>query len=172
MALGLCIGLPSAAFGWLEGADPILARADAMLRPGEAREVRARILDRDGSRRVERWRLGGRDATALPSSFEREMLRALFDQGVQALATRLAVDRKERRMALVEDRPTQVIGQADRAAIWIDHRSHAVLRIVRGPDDLRLLAWDITRTRPTPHRLEYAHAGQWRRVTALEPVAP
>lgn len=169
--LALCLGVPAIARAWLGPADPILRHADRGLFVGEARETIAHILTRDGRRTSERWQINPARAPRLPSSFEREMLHALFGQGATGLAARLGIDRKERSMALVDGRPTQVVGAPRAAALYIDHPRAVVLRVTRGDDDLRLLRWDHTARRPMPHRLEYRRRGRWERVIALGPTA-
>lgn len=168
--LGLCLTAPALAHAWLGPADPILEGAEGAIRSREAREVIARTLTRGGARRVDRWRFGPDCGGNLPSTFEHDILHWLLCRGVVALAAHLAIDQKERRMALVDGHPTQVIGRPERAALWIDHPHGWVRRVARGADDLRLSAWDGTARAPLPLRLEYRRAGRWQRVLALEPV--
>lgn len=168
---------PTTARAWLESADAVLTRADATWIP------RPIVLDvqirwRDGRRTQAQWSLGQPSTDGLtvfdpsgPAGLGRAVLNTLYSVGIDALADGFAVDRDRRRMALINQRPAQVIGRThadpgNRPALWIDHQRGWPLQIATRTDELRLFDWDWSSATPSPTRLECSRAGDWQWVAA------
>lgn len=177
-ALLLGVLAPTAASAWLEGADAVLARAEAKWRPAPI-VLDLQIRWRDGQRSQTQWSLGPAPTQGLavfdpsgPAGFGRAVVNTLYTQGVGALVDGFAVDPDRRRMALINQRPCQVIGRAhgdtaDRPAIWLDHQRLYLLQVASGAEELRLFDWDWTSMTPAPNRLEYHREGRWQWVAAV-----
>jgi hypothetical protein len=167
------LALPWTAHAFLERAQLILKRAKV---PKAPQKATFSVLTRDGKRADEAWTFDPFQAPLAASSFERETLQTLFTQGAAGLVERLKIDPKRRRMALVGDRPSQVIGRSHEEpsgpAIWLDHQHATLLRVAAQGQELRLLHWDVTAKLPFPRRLEYYREGAWQRVAATLEVTP
>lgn len=168
---------PTAAQAWLEGADAILARADAAWTPRPI-VLDAQVRWRDGRRTAATWRLGERSRARRPAfdpsgplGFGRAVLDTVYSRGLEVLADGFAVDRDRRRMALINRRPAQVIGRnrddTHRPALWLDHQRHYLLQAATAGQTLGLHDWDWTAATPAPARLEYRRGAQWIWVAAL-----
>lgn len=167
------LALPLTAHAFLERAKPILKRAGV---PQAPKRVTLSVLSRGGQRADEAWGFDPFQPPLGASPFEREALQILFTQGAAGLVERFKIDPKRRRMALVDERPSQVIGRShaepDGPAIWLDHEHGTLLQLAAQDQRLRLLYWDMTAKLPFPRRLEYYRDGAWQRVAATLEVSP
>ncbi len=117
---------------------------------------------------------GAGDAALLPPAAARQVLADLFEAGdPQRVIRRLGVNPRLGRLALQGDRVVHVIG--DGAALWIDHDTHAVRRVVAPALglDLALLDWDSPHTQGRfPGRIELSVSGgpRWQ-YTVRQPLA-
>ena len=169
---------PTLAHAWLEGATAVLARADAAWTPASV-ILDLQIRSGEAGRSHARWSIGSAAQLPRPSpdmKLALFVLNTLYSQGISALAGGLLVDPERRRMALVNGRPTQVIGRAhgettDRPALWIDHQRQFPLQVATPTDELRLLDWDWTAATPTPTRLEHHRGDTWLWVAAVAVAA-